>query len=47
MKHIIRLIMLTLMLGIVMPEATAQVSVRRSSSSRSSSSSASKKKDKD
>ena len=47
MKHIIRLIMLTLMLGIVMPEAPAQVSVRRSSSSRSSSSSASKKKDKD
>jgi len=47
MKHIIRLIMLSLMLGIVMPEATAQVSVRRSSSSRSSSSSSSKRKDKD
>ncbi|MBO4753230.1 MAG: gliding motility protein GldN [Bacteroidales bacterium] len=46
MKHIIRLIMLTLMLGIVMPEATAQVSVRRSSSSRSSSASTPKKKDK-
>ena len=39
--------MLTLMLGIVMPEATAQVSVRRSSSSRSSSSSSSKKKSDD
>ena len=47
MKHILRLIMLTLMLGIVMPEATAQVSVRRSSSSRSSSSSSSKKKSDD
>ena len=47
MKHIIRLIMLTLLLGIVMPEATAQVSVRRSSSSRSTSSSTQKKKDKD
>ena len=47
MKHILRLIMLTLMLGIVMPEATAQVSVRRSSSSRSSSSSSSKKKSKE
>ncbi len=47
MKHIIRLIMLTLMLGIVIPEATAQVSVRRSSSSRSSSSSSSKKKNDD
>ena len=45
MKHILRLIMLTLMLGIVIPEATAQVSVRRSSSSRSSSSSSSKKND--
>lgn len=38
--------MLAFMLGIVMPEATAQVSVRRSSSSRSSSSSTTKKKDK-
>ena len=47
MKHILRLIMLTLMLGIVIPEATAQVSVRRSSSSRSSSSSSSKKKSDD
>lgn len=46
MKHIIRLIMLALMLGIVMPEATAQVSVRRSNSSRDSSSSSSRKKDK-
>jgi gliding motility associated protien GldN len=46
MKHIIRLIMLALMLGIVTPDATAQVSVRRSSSSRSTSSTSSKKKDK-
>lgn len=38
--------MLTLMLGIVMPEATAQVSVRRTGSSRSSSSTQKKSNDK-
>ncbi len=47
MKHIIRLITLALMLGFVMPDATAQVSVRRSSSSRSSSSSSARKKNDD
>ncbi len=46
MKHLLRLIMLTLMLGIVMPEATAQVSVRRTGSSRSSSSTQKKSNDK-
>ena len=44
MKHLIRLLMFALALGITMPDATAQVSVRRSGSR--STSSASAKKDK-
>lgn len=46
MKHILRTLAVICLLGVMMPEASAQVSVRRGGSSRSESS-APKKKDKD